>query len=184
MALIERQPALRPGAPLRSRCTVRFVGLHGNAQAAPRHHQREPQGGSVATSNRPVRDDGQARVAVRISGGWLEHIVDELILMANIGPAHPSNLSPPHHVDHFLTLNRSSRGLELSESLLGVHSSFDGAMVLLNNVVQVLHGSVPTATAESSFPLSCPDRGGIDGCQIRDNDAWLWMRSVAQSLAK
>jgi hypothetical protein len=50
-------------------------------------------------------------------------------------------------VDHFITLNRSSRGLEFSESLLGVRSSFDGAMVLLDNVVPVLYRSVPTATA-------------------------------------
>jgi hypothetical protein len=90
-------------------------------------------------------------VAVRISGGQLEHLLEELILTPNIGPAHPSNLSLPHHMERFLTLNRSSRGLELSESLLGAHSSLDGAMVLLDRVVQVLHGSVPTATAESSF---------------------------------
>ena len=90
--------------------------------------------GSVATSSLPVRD-GPAGVSVRISGGQLEHVADELILTPNIGPAHPSNLSLPHHVDHFITLNRSSRGLELSESLLGVHPSFDGAMVLLDNVV-------------------------------------------------
>ena len=109
--------------------------------------------GSVATSNLRV-GDGPARVAVRISGGQLEHVVDELILTPNIGPAHPSNLSLPHPVDHFLTLNRSSCGLELSESLIGVHSSLDGAMVLLDTVVQVLHGSVPTATAESSFLLN------------------------------
>src|SRR5215831_3558275 len=64
--------------------------------------------GSVATSNLPV-GNGPARVAVRISGGQLEHLVDELILTPNIGPAHPSNLSLPHHVDHFITLNRSSR---------------------------------------------------------------------------
>jgi hypothetical protein len=139
--------------------------------------------GSVATSNLSV-GDGQAGVAVRILGGQLEHVVDELILTPNIGPAHPSNLSLPHHVDHFITLKRSSCGLELSESLFGVHSSFDGAMVLLDNVVQVLHGSVPTATAESSFLLSSRDRGGIDGCQIRVDDARLWMRSIAQSLAK
>ena len=80
-------------------------------------------------------------MAVRISGGQLEHLVDELILTPNNGPAHPSNLSLPHHVDHFIALNRSSRGLEFSESLLGVHSSLDGAMVLLDNIVQVLHGS-------------------------------------------
>ena len=139
--------------------------------------------GSVATSNLPV-GDGPVRVAVRISGGQLEHVVDELILTPNIGPAHPSNLSLPHHVDHFITLNRSSRSLELSESLLGVHSSFDGAKVLLDNVVQVLHGSVPTATPENSFLLSSRDRGAINGCQIRVDDPRLWMRSVAQSLAK
>ena len=92
-------------------------------------------------------------MAVRISGRQLEHVVDELILTPNVGPAHPSSLSLPHHVDRFITLNRSSRGLELSESLLGVHLSFDGAMVLLDNVVQVLHGSVPTAMSESSFFL-------------------------------
>jgi hypothetical protein len=35
------------------------------------------------------------RVAVRISGGQLEHLVEELILTPNIGPAHPSNLPLP-----------------------------------------------------------------------------------------
>jgi hypothetical protein len=62
-------------------------------------------------------------------GGHFEEFVDELFLTPNVGPAHPSNLSLPQHVDHFITLNRSSRGLELSESLLGVHPSFDGAVV-------------------------------------------------------
>jgi len=102
-------------------------------------------------------------LAVRISGRQLEHVV-ELILTPNVGPAHPSSLSLPHRVDRFITLNRSSRGLELSESLLGVHPSFDGAMVSLDNVVQVLHRSVQTAPPESSFLLSSRDRGGIDGC--------------------
>jgi hypothetical protein len=37
--------------------------------------------------------------------------------------------------------------------LLGVPSSLDGAMVLLDNVVPVLHRSEPTATPESSFLL-------------------------------
>jgi len=50
-------------------------------------------------------------------------------------------------VDRFITLNRSSRRLELAESLLGVHSSLDGAVVLLDDVVQVLHRPVPAAKA-------------------------------------
>jgi hypothetical protein len=33
-------------------------------------------------------------------------------------------------VDRFISLNRSVRRMELSESLLGIHSSFDGAVVL------------------------------------------------------
>ncbi len=51
MALIERQPARWPSAPLRSRGAVRFVGLHRNAEAAPSHHQHEPQG-------QPIRQRG------------------------------------------------------------------------------------------------------------------------------
>jgi hypothetical protein len=79
------------------------------------------------------------------------------MLTPNIGPAHPSNLSLPHHGDCFRTLNRSSRGLELSESLLDVHSSFDGTMVLLDDVVQVLHGPVPTSPLDGVRAHgSCP----------------------------
>ena len=74
-------------------------------------------------------------MAAGVSGGQSEQLVDELILTPNIRPAHPSNLSLPHHVDRFITLNRSSRRLELAESLLGVHSSLDGAVVLLDDVV-------------------------------------------------
>ena len=120
----------------------------------------------------------------RGSGGQFEQLVDELILTPNIRPAHPSNLSLSHHVDRFITLNRSSRRLELSESLLGVHSSFDRSMVLFDDVVQILHGPVPTATAERPFLLNSRDRRGVDGGQIRVDDARLWMRSITQSLAK
>jgi len=88
-------------------------------------------------------------VAARVSSGQSEHPVDELILTPHIGSAHPSNLPLAQHVDRFITLNCSVRRMELSESLLSIHSSFDGAVVLLEDVVQVLHGSVLAATAES-----------------------------------
>jgi hypothetical protein len=77
--------------------------------------------------------------------------VDELILTPNIIPAHPSSLPLPYHVHRPVPLNRSPRRLELSESLLGIHSPFDGALVLLDDVIQVLHGPVPATTAESPF---------------------------------
>ena len=68
-------------------------------------------------------------------GGQFKHFVDELILTPNISAAHPSNLSLAQHVDCFVTLNRSSRSPKFSESLLGIHSSFDGPMVLLNGLI-------------------------------------------------
>src|SRR5260370_42058928 len=113
-------------------------------------------------------------MAAGVSGGQFEQLVDELILTPNISPAHPSNLSLSHHVDRFITLNCSSRRLELSESLLGVHSSFDRSMVLLDDVVHVLHVSVPASTAESPFLLNSRDRRGVDGRQICVDDARLW----------
>jgi hypothetical protein len=49
--------------------------------------------GSVATSNLPL-GDGPARVAVRISAGQLEHVVDELILNAEYRSRSPIEPAP------------------------------------------------------------------------------------------
>ena len=97
---------------------------------------------------------GRSERDYRVSGGQAEHFVDELILTPHISPAHPSNLPLAQHVDRFISRNRSSRRLELSKSLLGIHSSFDGAVVLLDDVVQILHWPVTAAMAESPFLLN------------------------------
>jgi hypothetical protein len=62
--------------------------------------------------------------------------VDELILAPNIIPAHASSLPLPDHVHRLVPLNRSPFRLELLESLLGIHSPFDGSVVLLDDVIQ------------------------------------------------
>jgi len=66
-------------------------------------------------------------------------------------PAQPTHLTLPNHVYRLIALNRSSRSLELTKPLLGVHSPFDCAMVLLDDVVQILDGSVATPAAERPF---------------------------------
>src|ERR1022692_1425028 len=91
--------------------------------------------GSVATFKLRV-GSGAVRVSAWALCGQFEHFVDELILTPNISPAHPSNLSLSQHVDRFVTLNRSSRSPKFSESLLGIHSAFDGSVVLLDDVVR------------------------------------------------
>ena len=69
-------------------------------------------------------------------GCQLEKAVDELNLTKEIISCHPSSLPLPDHVDCFIALNRSPSHLEFSEALFGVHSTFDGSMILFQNVVQ------------------------------------------------
>src|ERR1035437_6323120 len=81
-------------------------------------------------------------------GCQIEKAADELNLTKKIISCHPSSLPLPDHVDCFVALNRSPRRLEFSEALLGVHSTFDGSMILFENVVQILHRTVSTAGAQ------------------------------------
>jgi hypothetical protein len=91
------------------------------------------------------------RVDVEISGGHFEELLDDLNLTSNVSPAYPPNLPLPDHVHRLITLNCWSRRLEFSEALLGVHSPFDGSMVLFQNVVQVLYGPVSAAAAKNPW---------------------------------
>ncbi|MGA7316055.1 MAG: hypothetical protein WBX22_19030, partial [Silvibacterium sp.] len=59
-------------------------------------------------------------------------------------------------------LNRSPSRLEFSETLLGLHATFDGSMILFENVVQVLHRSVSTALAQRPILLTVGDRGAVN----------------------
>ena len=77
----------------------------------------------------------------------IEEAVDELNLIKKIISCHPSSLPLPDNMNCFVALNRSPSRLEFSEALLGVHPTFDGSMILFENVVQVLHRSVSTALA-------------------------------------
>src|SRR5580658_11321286 len=95
-------------------------------------------------------------------GCQVEKAVDELNLPKKIISCHPSNLPLPDHVDCFVALNGSLGRLEFSEALFGVHSTFDGSMILLEDVIQVLHGSVSTAIAQGPFLLTVMDRGAVD----------------------
>src|SRR5580704_8277513 len=92
----------------------------------------------------------------------VEKAVDELNLTKKIISCHPSNLPLADHVDCFVALNRSPSHLEFSEALLGVHATFDGSMVLFENVVQVLHRSVSIALAQRPFLLTVRDRGAVN----------------------
>ncbi len=110
--------------------------------------------------------------------------VDELNLTKKIISCHPSNLPLADHVDCFVALNRSPSRPEFSEALLGVHATFDGSMILFENVVQVLHRSVSTALAQRPFLLTVRDRGTVNRRQVSVDHSRLAMGSIAERLAK
>src|ERR1700694_4230783 len=118
------------------------------------------------------------------SGGQFEELVDELNLTPNIRFAHPPNLPLPQHVHRLIPLNRSLRRLEFSEPLLGVYATFDRAVILLQDIVQVLYGSVPATAAKYPFLLYVGDGRAVDRCQIRIDDTRLRMGRMAQRLPK
>src|ERR1022692_3434795 len=112
---------------------------------------RKPEGSvaSFETEQRVRRGTGFPGTL----NGHFEEFVDESILTPHATPAQPPHLALPNYVHRLIALNRSSRSLEFAEPLLGIHSPFDRAMVLIEDVVQILDGSV-AAPAFSTSHLS------------------------------
>lgn len=97
-----------------------------------------------------------------MSGCQIEETVYELNLPKQIISWHPSNLPLPDHVDCFVGFNGSARCLEFSEALLGVYPTLDSSMILFEDVIQVLYGSVSTTIAQRPFLLTVGNCGAID----------------------
>ena len=119
-----------------------------------------------------------------VSGSQIERLVDEPILLASIIAADPARLRLPDHVHRFVALNRSPGRLILAKALLGLHASFDRAMILLQDVAQILDRPMSAAAAQGSFLFHRGNRRAIEAGLIRVDDAGLRMRWVAESLAE
>ena len=74
--------------------------------------------------------------------GQPKQLSDEPGLTPNIIARHPPNLPLPDHVHRFIALNCSPGRIEFSEALLGVDPAFNRAIVLLDDVVQVVDRSM------------------------------------------
>src|ERR1700682_1329736 len=120
----------------------------------------------------------------KISGSQIEQLVDELILLANITVADPARLPLPDHVDRLVSLDRSLRCSEFAKALLGLYSSFDRSMILLQDVVQILDRSMSAAAAQGSFLFHSGNRRAIETGPISVNNARLGVRWIAESPAE
>jgi hypothetical protein len=84
-----------------------------------------------------------------------------------------------------LRMHKSPRpGARRKQKVFGVHAAFDRTVILLEDIFQVLHGSVPTTAAKCPFLLYVGDGRAINRRQIRIDDARLRMGRTAQCLAK
>jgi hypothetical protein len=83
-----------------------------------------------------------------------EQLFNEPDLKPNILAAYPPYLTLPHHVHRLIALNGSPGRVKFPEALLGVDAAFDRAMVLFNDVVQILHRAMPTSATKCPFLLN------------------------------
>ena len=111
----------------------------------------------------------------RVSGRQLEQLVDEAILLANISGAKPSCLPLPDHVQRFVSGKGSPGCMEFAKALRGLDAAFDGAMILLENVVQILNRSMTTPAAQRSFRCHCGNRRAVAAGLIGVDHAGLRM---------
>jgi hypothetical protein len=88
------------------------------------------------------------------SGGQFEQLVDEPNVTPNIIALRPPNLTLPDHVHRLRSLNSSPAVGILGTLVSGIAPAFDGAMVLVQDVVSVLHRPTPERSRSVRFFLT------------------------------
>ena len=76
--------------------------------------------------------------------------------------ADPPRLPFPEHVHCLIALDRPLRWPDLAKVLLGLDASFDRAMILLQDVVQILDRSMTAAAAQDSSRFRSDNRRAIE----------------------
>ena len=118
------------------------------------------------------------------SGSQAEHLIDEPVLHSDVTLSHPPNLAHPNLVHRFVTLNRPPRTTELPKMLLGTDQFLDGAVILLQDVVQILNRPMVAARSQDSFFLRFKNRRRITSGFIGVDHPRLRVRRVRQCLGQ
>jgi hypothetical protein len=87
-------------------------------------------------------------------------------------------------VHRLVSLNRSPRRLKFAKALLGLHSSFDRSLILLQYVAQVLDWPMSAAAAQGSFLFQSWHRRAREAGLIGVDEPGLRMGWIAESLAE
>jgi hypothetical protein len=98
--------------------------------------------------------------------------------------ADPPHLPLADHVHRLVAGTRSPRCAERAKALLGLHAAFDRAMILLQDIVQILNRSMLATAAQGSFRLHSGNRRAVQAGLIGVDDAGWRMRGIAERLAE
>src|SRR5215467_14548727 len=135
----------------------------------------QPLRGKCCNFEKRRRKSARDDLCIEVSGRQIEQLVDELMLFTNIIAADPPRLPLPDHMHRFVSLNRSPGRLELAKTLFGLHSSFDGSMLLLQDIVHLLDPSMSTPAPEASFLFHSRNRRPVKARLIGVDYPGLWM---------
>src|ERR1700757_3103606 len=72
----------------------------------------------------------------------------------------PARLSFANHMDRLVAGDRAPSSPERTKMLTGADSPLDGAVILLQDVVKILHGSMAAVSSSAASDLSCTMAGG------------------------
>ena len=90
----------------------------------------------------------RAQAGGEVSGCQIEELVDEAVVLPNIGATDPARPALADHLYRLISRKRSARSVERAKALLGFDATLDRAMVLVEDVVQVLDRTVTAGAVQ------------------------------------
>jgi hypothetical protein len=88
------------------------------------------------------------------------------------------------HMNRFIASEGASSGPKRSEMLTRVDPSLDRAVVLFQNIVQILYGTVLAILLKGTFDFEPHDRGWVGGVLVSINNPRLGMVRTSQSFTQ
>src|ERR1700740_1540831 len=96
----------------------------------------------------------------------------------------PARLSFANHMDRLVAGDRAPSSPERTKMLTGADSPLDGAVILLQDVVKILHGSMAAVFLQRSFGFELHDGRWVSCVLVGVDDPWRRMVLAAQSFGQ
>jgi hypothetical protein len=96
----------------------------------------------------------------------------------------PVRLAFANHMNRFVAGDRAPSSPEGAKMLAWTHPAFDGPVILLQDVIEVLHWSMSAVLLQSTFGFELRNRRWINGVLVGVDDPRLRMVRSAQGFGE